>query len=204
MLQANPAFLDDNAEKTKGWYPSAPEQLHVRSLRLIQKRSVKIPFMETFDQPDNFESCTRRLESTGAPQALAFDESSPDRGSGQDRGGTHRREAGDQPEAQITRAFTLILQRPPAAGEIETCLPLQRDRSLAEVCRVLLNTERIPRGGLKGFRFQADASRGPVCLPRDAGMGWTAKGMTGRARIQSSGSGACTLSPRAAHSPCLW
>ena len=53
------------------------------------------------------------------------------------------REAGDKPEAQITRAFTLILQRLPAAGEIETCLPLWRDRSLAEVCRVLLNTSEF-------------------------------------------------------------
>jgi hypothetical protein len=37
----------------------------------------------------------------------------------------------------------LILQRLPAPGEIETCLPLRRDRSLAEVCRVLLNTSEF-------------------------------------------------------------
>ncbi len=143
VLQANPAFLDDNAEKTKGWYPSAPEQLHVRSLRLIQKRSVKIPFMETFDQPDNFESCTRRLESTGAPQALTLMNHPLTAEVAKSVAERILREAGDKPEAQITRAFTLILQRLPAAGEIETCLPLWRDRSLAEVCRVLLNTSEF-------------------------------------------------------------
>ena len=143
VLQANPAFLDDNAEKTKGWYPSPPEQLHVRSLRLIQKRSVKIPFMETFDQPDNFESCTRRMESTGAPQALTLMNHPLTAEVAKAAAARISREAGETPEARITRAFTVILQRPPAPGEIETCLPLLRDRSLAEVCRVLLNTSEF-------------------------------------------------------------
>ena len=143
VLQANPAFLDDNPEKTKGWYPSNPEQLHVRSLRLIQKRSVKIPFMETFDQPDNFESCTRRMESTGAPQALTLMNHPLTAAVAKAAAERIRREAGENPEAQLARAFTLILQRPPAAGETEICLPLLRQRSLAEVCRVLLNTSEF-------------------------------------------------------------
>ncbi len=143
VLQANPAFLDDNAEKTKGWYPSAPEQLQVRSLRLIQKRSVKIPFMEIFDQPDNFEACTRRMESTGAPQALTLMNHPLTAEVARAAAGRIQREAGDTPEAQVHRAFTLILQRPPDALELETCLPLRRDRSLTELCRVLLNTSEF-------------------------------------------------------------
>ena len=143
VLQANPAFLDDNAEKTKGWYPSPPDQLHVRSLRLIQKRSVKIPFMETFDQPDNFESCTRRMESTGAPQALTLMNHPLTAEVAHAAAARIRREAGETPEPQLQRAFTLILQRPPAAEEMESCLTLLRDRSLPEVCRVLLNTSEF-------------------------------------------------------------
>jgi hypothetical protein len=99
--------------------------------------------METFDQPDNFESCTRRLESTGAPQALTLMNHPLTAEVAKSVAERILREAGDKPEAQITRAFTLILQRLPAAGEIETCLPLWRDRSLAEVCRVLLNTSEF-------------------------------------------------------------
>ena len=143
ILQANPAFFDDNAEKTKGWYPSTPEQLHVRSLRLVQKRSLKIPFMETFGQPDNFESCTRRVESTGAPQALTLMNSPLTVEAVHAAAARIRRDAGDSPEAQIKRAFTVILQRAPDATEQEACLVLLRDRSLAEVCRVLVNTSEF-------------------------------------------------------------
>jgi hypothetical protein len=45
VLKANPAFLDDNKEKTKGWYPSPPEKLNVRSIYLVQKRTVPVPMM---------------------------------------------------------------------------------------------------------------------------------------------------------------
>ena len=64
VLQANPAFLDDNAEKTKGWYPSPKNEQNVRSIYLVQKRTVRVPFMETFDLPENSASCARRNEST--------------------------------------------------------------------------------------------------------------------------------------------
>ncbi len=143
ILQANPAFLDDNAEKTKGWYPSPPEQLHVRSLRLVQKRSVKIPFLETFDLPDNFEACMRRLESTVAPQALTLLNHPLIAEVAAAVAERVRADAGDDPRSQLHRAFHLILQRPPAEEEIAVCLPLLHDRSLAEVCRVLLNASEF-------------------------------------------------------------
>jgi hypothetical protein len=72
VLRANPAFLDDNAERTKGWYPSAPAERNVRSIYLVQKRTVRVPFMEAFDLPENSTSCARRGESTVAPQALTL------------------------------------------------------------------------------------------------------------------------------------
>ena len=59
ILQANPAFLDDNATRTKGWYPSPRERQSVRSVFLVQKRTVRVPFMETFDLPENSTSCAR-------------------------------------------------------------------------------------------------------------------------------------------------
>src|SRR6185369_1302601 len=68
VLQANPAFLDDNAEKTKGWYPSPAAERDVRSIYLVQKRTLRVPFLETFDLPENSVSCPRRGESTVAPQ----------------------------------------------------------------------------------------------------------------------------------------
>lgn len=72
VLKANPAFLDDNETKTKGWYPSPAEQQNVRSIYLVQKRTVRVTFMETFDLPENSVSCPRRNVSTVAPQALTL------------------------------------------------------------------------------------------------------------------------------------
>ncbi|HEV7405030.1 MAG TPA: PSD1 and planctomycete cytochrome C domain-containing protein, partial [Chthoniobacteraceae bacterium] len=72
VLKANPAFLDDNAEKTKGWYPSPAEKAPVRSVFLVQKRTVRVPLLETFDLPENANSCARRGVSTVAPQALTL------------------------------------------------------------------------------------------------------------------------------------
>ncbi|MFN9551039.1 MAG: DUF1549 and DUF1553 domain-containing protein, partial [Pirellulaceae bacterium] len=41
ILQANPAVLDDNETKTKGWYPSPETEQSVRSLYLVNKRGMK-------------------------------------------------------------------------------------------------------------------------------------------------------------------
>src|SRR4029077_14944384 len=72
IFQAIPAFLDDNETKTKGWYPSPKTNQNVRSVFLIQKKTVRVPFMETFDLPENSISCARRTESIVAPQALSL------------------------------------------------------------------------------------------------------------------------------------
>ena len=41
-----------------------------RSVYLIAKRNLRLPFMEVFDAPDVQISCPRRESSTHAPQAL--------------------------------------------------------------------------------------------------------------------------------------
>ncbi|MDX2179380.1 MAG: DUF1549 and DUF1553 domain-containing protein [Bryobacteraceae bacterium] len=41
-----------------------------RSVYLLQKRNLRLPFMEVFDAPDLQISCARREQSTHAPQAL--------------------------------------------------------------------------------------------------------------------------------------
>jgi len=72
VAESNPSLKKEaeNDEKTKNWYPSPEDKLHVRSIYLVQKRTVLVPFMETFDLPDNFSSCPMRNVSTVAPQAL--------------------------------------------------------------------------------------------------------------------------------------
>ena len=139
ILQANPAFLDDNATRTKGWYPSPRERQSVRSVFLVQKRTVRVPFMETFDLPENSTSCARRTGSIVAPQALSLLHSPLAVEASQDLAKRVRQEAGDGPEAQVRQAFRITLQREPKPYEREACLRLLRRRSLPELCRALIN-----------------------------------------------------------------
>lgn len=139
VLQANPAFLDDNAEKTKGWYPAPKPEQFCRSLFLVQKRNTRLPLLESFDLPDNSTPCARREASTVAPQAhmllngqLTLDVAN----AFATRVG---KEAGSKPEQQVRCAFELALQRLPDEAEAAACEQLLAGRSLVELCRALLN-----------------------------------------------------------------
>ena len=139
VLQSNPAVLDDNAEHTKGWYPSPVTEQTARSVFLVQKRGVAVPFLETFDLPGNSTSCPRRNRSTVAPQALSLLNSPLAVEAAKRFAERVARDAGDDPKAQVERAFSLALQREPADDELAACLRLLKSRSLVELCRVCLN-----------------------------------------------------------------
>jgi cytochrome c553 len=139
VLKANPAFLDDNAEKTKGWYPSSADKASVRSVFLVQKRTVRVPMLETFDQPENANSCARRNVSTVAPQALTLLNSPFAIDATRGLAERIQREAGGEAGPQVDRAFALLLQRPPETDEREVCVRFRQEHSLEELSRTLLN-----------------------------------------------------------------
>jgi len=151
VLQANPAVLDDNETKTKGWYPSAASEQTVRSLYLVQKRTIRIPWMETFDLPENTVSCGRREGSIVPSQALAVLNSEwVARGAQQiaDRISQTAIEAGsdstsDQSAILVRELYCQILSRQPNVQEIAWCTEYLKDRSLAELALVLLNTNEL-------------------------------------------------------------
>ncbi len=139
VLESNPAFFDDNPEKTKGWYPSPKNAQNCRSLFLVQKRNTRTPLLESFDLPDNSTSCARRPVSTIAPQALMLLNSSLAADAAHAFARRVEREAGREPARQVKRAFELALQRAPEQAESAACEKLLTERSLPELCRALLN-----------------------------------------------------------------
>jgi uncharacterized protein DUF1553/uncharacterized protein DUF1549 len=53
------------------WVPTRDKsQYDRRTLYMIYKRNLRLPFVEVFDAPDTLLSCARREQSTHAPQAL--------------------------------------------------------------------------------------------------------------------------------------
>jgi hypothetical protein len=139
ILLTNPAFLDDNPEKTKGWYPSPKPEQYCRSLFLVQKRNTRVPLLESFDLPDNSTPCARREVSTVAPQALTLLNSPLAVEAARALAERVEREAGTEPANQVQRAFEMTLQRRPDDFEQRACSRLLAECSLVELCRALLN-----------------------------------------------------------------
>ncbi len=100
-----------------------------RSLYLFNKRTVRLPMLESFDQPDTLTSCAVRPVSTFAPQALIL-LNSPFMH--QQAGAFAVRlttEAGDDPKAQVTHAYRLALGRSPSKAELEVSLAFLSDQA---------------------------------------------------------------------------
>ena len=74
ILHANPAileFLKEGADgRPQGWYAQPVEETFVRSVYLVRKRSLPLPFLQPFDLPDGVNPCGRRDVTTVAPQSL--------------------------------------------------------------------------------------------------------------------------------------
>ncbi len=74
LLNAQPAILEalegKDSGRMQGWYADPVEQTDVRSVFLVRKRCLPIPFLQAFDLPDTTVSCARRDTTVVAPQAL--------------------------------------------------------------------------------------------------------------------------------------
>jgi hypothetical protein len=74
VLRAQPGVLEalegKDGGRRQGWFTDGEEECDVRSIYLVQKRTVPIPFLQVFDLPDTAVSCARRDVTTVAPQAL--------------------------------------------------------------------------------------------------------------------------------------
>ena len=129
------------AEPDNLWPVLADKREHNRrSLYLLNKRTVRLPLLNNFDQPDAVSSCPVRANSTHALQALTLMNS--DFVFDQAAAFAARLEPGcATPQCRIHRAYELALQRAPKPAEMQLGLDfLNRQKMpLADFCRALLN-----------------------------------------------------------------
>jgi len=147
MLDAQPGILETKSDKAardrlQGWFTDPVEKTDVRSVFLIQKRVLGIPFLAPFDLPDMNVSCGRRDCTTVAPQALqllnsafservalAFAKRIEQEAAGGDR---------------VALALRLALGRAPTAEELQLGRSVVGRRgALVDWCRVLLNVNEF-------------------------------------------------------------
>jgi len=113
-----------------------PAEHHRRSLYLFRKRNVRYPLFDAFDAPDTQNACPTRASSTHALQALALLNSEFAIGRARALAGRLVREAGNDVEHRIRRAYQLLLAREPKPLETE------RARSFLKVQAELIRSER--------------------------------------------------------------
>jgi hypothetical protein len=70
MVAIDPDLVKD-LKRPQYWSPTRDRSEHDRrTIYMIYKRNLILPFMQVFDSPDTLLSCARRDQSTHAPQAL--------------------------------------------------------------------------------------------------------------------------------------
>jgi hypothetical protein len=105
-----------------------------RSIYLIAKRNLRLPFLEAFDQPALLTSCPRRPSSTHAPQGLEMLNGALANDLAESFAGRLLREAGDEADRQIDLAFRLATGRPPTAKQQSHSREFLQTQPLREFC----------------------------------------------------------------------
>jgi hypothetical protein len=110
-----------------------------RSVYLLAKRNLRLPFMEAFDQPDGATSCARRESSTHPLQALELLNGTLANNLADSFADRLRREAGADSAAQVELAYRLATGRPPSAKEKERAVEFLKTQPLREFALAVFN-----------------------------------------------------------------
>jgi len=126
--------------KPSQWAVTADPQEHSRrSIYLIVKRNLRLPFMEAFDAPDALVSCARRESSTHAPQALELLNGTFANSQAEALAARLQGEAWTDRARLVDLAYRLVSGRPPNAKETRLALDFLRTQSMREFTLAMFN-----------------------------------------------------------------
>jgi hypothetical protein len=120
-----------------------PGEHNRRSVYLIHKRNLRLPFMEVFDAPDLQLSCARRESSTHAPQALELLNGDLSNRLADALAKRLQTEAGASKLKQVNLAYKLATGRPPGVKERQLALAFLKDQPLREFALAVLNLNKF-------------------------------------------------------------
>ena len=130
------------AEPDNLWpLPKDRAEIYRKSLYLLNKRTVRLPMLTNFDQPDAISSCPIRPVSTHALQALTLLNSDFMHEQAQAMAARVAGECKANAACQTRTAYSLALQRPPRAEELEQAQRFltKNQMPLEDFCKALLN-----------------------------------------------------------------
>ncbi len=118
---------------------SDPAEHARRSVYVFVKRSFRLPMMDTFDAADTSASCPRRETSTVATQSLAMMNGEFMNDQAARFAARVRKEAGEQADVQVERAWRVALGRAPDPAEKKRAIEYLDKGELSKLCLLLLN-----------------------------------------------------------------
>jgi hypothetical protein len=126
---------------------SDPAERNRRSVYVFVKRNLRYPLFAAFDAPDRNETCSRRFETTTAPQALMLLNEKLYAEKGRQFAGRVAAEAGPNLDRRIEHAYLLALSRTPTSEERVTARKFIDDQAkkggaeaaFADFCHAVLN-----------------------------------------------------------------
>jgi hypothetical protein len=139
LLPVDQELVDQLYKPSQWMVTKDPAEHDRRSIYLLAKRNLRLPFMEVFDQPASLTSCPRRESSTHAPQALELLNGRISNHLAQALAERLQREAGPDPSKQIERGFRLVVGRSPTSEEREFAQRFLRAQPLKEFALALFN-----------------------------------------------------------------
>src|SRR5262249_6204185 len=110
-----------------------------RSVYMLAKRNLRLPFLSVFDQPDAASSCARRESSTHALQSLELLNGALTNNLAASFADRLRREAADDSPAQSELAYLLEEVRSPTATEKKRAVEFLRVQPLREFALAMFN-----------------------------------------------------------------
>ena len=126
--------------KPTQWQVTSDAREHDRrSIYLIAKRNLRLPFMENLDAPTLQNSCARRDSSTHAPQALELLNGRLSNDLARAFAIRLQQDAGRDPGRTVDLAFHLALGRAPSPQERQRSVEFLRDAPLREFALALFN-----------------------------------------------------------------
>ena len=132
------------------WMESPLHEQSCRSVYLVVKRSLKVPFLETMDFANRSAPSGVRPVTTTAPQALLLLNDPWVRDQAMAIVARLRSEGGDDPLAMVHRLWRLAYQRAPTGDEMTFAtdflgapMPGDDDASWLSLCRAVLNSNEF-------------------------------------------------------------
>ena len=143
MLPVDSALIDLLYKPEQWKVATSPEDHRRRSIYLIAKRNLRLPFMEAFDAPTLQSSCPKRGASTHASQALAMLNGRLVNDVAAVFARRLASETGNDPEQIVQLAFQLTTGSGPLPQQRRLALEFLGSEPLSEFALAMLNQDEF-------------------------------------------------------------